>query len=496
MTEEASSETKKRDEASAEPAPLTPRSPGAAPPAAAPAAKAAAAAPSEATDAAAADSGDKGPVSIRSLSTAPPEPTPPSMSARDREALAKKRVGSTLKGWRLARLLGVGPVCAAFESFRGADDSGDHVVLRVMVGNIATHERARAMLLRGAYASNRFNHPRVIPVIGDGTDADGTPFVVRPWIDAETLDQTLGKLDAPMTEPQVLRMAEQVLDALEIAHSHGIVHGAITSRNILVTPRGSVRLCDFSVPPGMGPRTSDDVDVLAQRRVGPFSAPERCGDEPGPASEQSDIYMLAACMYYAIAREHPRGKVEAVAELARAAARPVRQVAPKVSEYFAMVVDHALSLEPEARFESAYAMLGDVRRVMAGRKPKLGDARKPVPSGSFSAIPLSVRDGSPSSQRSSSILRSDLAPSSATHARYAASQQWRGNMGLILAIALLVGIATFVMVREKVEENRAQEQEELSKKQQQLQQKKEHEALTAPVPPVSPVPPASSATLP
>jgi serine/threonine protein kinase len=480
MTEEASSETEKRREASIEPAPATPRSPGA--PAPSPA--------GGADDAPApGDGGDTAPVSIRSLATAPVEPTPPSMSARDREALAKKRVGSTMKGWRLARLLGTGPVCAAYESFRGADDSGEHVVLRVMVGNIATHERARAMLLRGAYASNRFNHPRVIPVIGDGTDEGGTPFVVRPWIDAETLDQTLGKMEGPLTEAQVLRIAEQVLDALEIAHSHGIVHGAITSRNILVTPRGSVRLCDFSVPPGMGPRTSDDVDVLAQRRIGPFSAPERCGDEPGPASEQSDIYMLAACMYYAIARENPRGKVEGSADLARTPARPVRQVAPKVSEYFAMVVDHALSLEPEARFESAYAMLGDVRRVMAGRKPKLGDARKPVPSGSFSAIPLSSRDGSPSSQRAS-MLRGDLLPLSATHSRRAAGAQWRGNMALILAIALLVGVATFVMVREKVEENRAQEQEELLKKQQLQLQKKEQQ--TPPALPPSPAPPAPS----
>ena len=457
MSDEASSQqTKPREEPSLEPAPLTPRSPGAPPPAAEPDGK---------------EPGEASPVSIRSLATAPAEPPPPSMAPKEREALAKKRVGSTLKGWRLARLLGVGPVCAAYESFRGADDSGEHVVLRIMIGNIAAHERARAMLLRGAYASNRFNHPRVVPIVADGTDADGTPFVVRPWMDAETLEQVLGKTEGGMAEAQVLRMAEQVLDALEIAHSHGIVHGAITSKNILLTPRGSVRVCDFAVPPGMGPRTSDDADVLAQRRIGPFSAPERCGDEPGPASEQSDIYMLAACMYYAASGVLPRGKAESPGDLATTAAKPVRQVAPKVTEYFAMVVDHALSKEPEARFESAYAMLGDVRRVMAGRKPKLGDARKPVPSGSFAAFPLSTRDGSPSSQRPG-ITRSDFPPpGSTTQSRHARRGQWRGNFALIFAIALLVGVATFVMVREKVEENRAQEREELLKKQQmQMQQ--------------------------
>jgi hypothetical protein len=252
----------------------------------------------------------------------------------------------------------------------------------------------------------------------------------------------------------------------------------------------------------MGPRTADEVDVLAQRRVGPFSAPERCGDEPGPASEQSDLYMVAACMYYAISRENPRGKASSHEDLTSTPAKPIRSVAPKVSEYFAMVVDHALSKEPEARFESAYAMLGDVRRVMAGRKPKLGDARKPVPSGSFSAIPLSSRDGSPSSQRPS-VLRADYPPGSISGSRHAKSVQWRGNIGLILAIALLVGVATFVMVREKVEETRAQEVEEQQKRQEKekkvqdelekqkevnrelLQKLKEHEKAGSPSPPTS-----------
>ncbi len=404
-------------------------------------------------------------VSIRSWSTARNDPPPPSMSKSELEELAKKRVGSTISGFRLAHLLGVGPVCAAFESFRSADDSGEHVVLKLMLGNVAKHERARAMLLRAAYASNRFSHPRVLSVTGDGTDGEGAPFVLRPWLDVETLDEFVGKSETGMSEAKVLRVAEQVLDALEIAHSHGIVHGAITPRNILVTPRSSIRLCDFSVPPGMGPRTSDDEDVLATRRIGPFSAPERCGQEPGPASEQTDIYMLAACMYLALSKETPRGLAQSADDLATTRARPIRSLCPHVSEYVAMLVDHALALSPEGRFDSAYAMLGDVRRVMAGRKPKLGEARRPVPTGSFSAPSLSGREGTPSSRRPVQTLRNDLSLSSSTARRYAHRSQAAGNVALILAIALLVGVATFVMVREKVEESRVHEQEELEKKQ-------------------------------
>ncbi len=408
------------------------------------------------------DLSDHSPLSIRRLSSAQAEPTLPPMSRKEREELAQKRVGTSIKGWRLAHLLGVGPVTAAYDTFRGPGDGGEHVVLKLMLGNVAKHERARGMFLRGAYASNRFNHPRVLAVTTDGADSGGAPFVIRPWIDAEPLDAVVGKSESGLAEAQVLRMAEQVLDALEIAHAHGIVHGAITPRNILVTPRGSIRLCDFATPPGMGPRTTEEEEPLAERRIGPFAPPERCAKPFAPASEQSDIYSLAACMYFAVAKANSRGSAATPGELATTAAIPLRDLNPAISDFFAIIVDHALNLEPEGRYESAYAMLGDVRRVMAGRKPKLGDALRPVPSGSYSQLSsLGPANGPPSSARmAASPGRSDYPLGPVTGPGGARGRkQWKGNAALILAIALLVGVATFVMVREKVEESREQDRQ-------------------------------------
>jgi serine/threonine-protein kinase len=324
-----------------------------------------------------------------------------------------------------------------------------------MIGNIAKHERARIMFVRGAYAANRFTHARVVPITADGTDGDGTPFVVRPWMDAEPLEKMVAKSD--FDETAALRMAEQILDALEIAHAHGIVHGAITPSNVLVTPRGSIRLVDFATPPGMGPRASEEDDVLGLRRIGPFTPPERCAEKLPPPVEASDIWALAACMYFAVTKKPPRGEAESMEDLAKAPVKPLKALAPNVSEHFAKIVEYALAREPETRYESAYAMLGDVRRVLAGRAPKLGEASRPVPSGSFAAHviapPSSVRSPvlSSSSQRESSVVAAALRVE-------AQRKQLRGNIALILAIALLVGVATFVMVREKIEEERREEQ--------------------------------------
>jgi hypothetical protein len=200
----------------------------------------------------------------------------------------------------------------------------------------------------------------------------------------------------------------------------------------------------------------DDDDVLAARWMGAFTPPERCVDKPGAPTEASDIWALAACMYFAVTKKAPRGEAATLSALATAPIVPVKSLAPKLGEHFAKIIDYALGREPEARYESAYAMLGDVRRVLAGRPPKLGEASRPVPSGSFAAHvagpPSSVRGPvlSSSSQRETSVVAAALRLE-------AQRRQLRGNLALILAIALLVGVATFVMVREKIEEQRLEE---------------------------------------
>ena len=315
------------------------------------------------------------------LSSAPPPPTPESMRPEERLRLAQAKVGLTLKGWRLGRLLGVGPVSAAYEATRGVQDGASQGVVRVMIGSLAKNERARSQFIRAAYAASRFQHPRVIAVSGDGTDDTGAPFVVRPMAEAEPL-ATLVEREGPISEAKALRLAEQVLDALE-----NLARPRRRPRRPLADepPRHAARLHStvrLRDPPGVGARA--EQDVLGARRVGPWTAPERCSTSPDSPSEMGDIWGLGACLYFATSKAIPRGTAETFSNLARTPARPLREVVPSLSENFAALVEHALESDPTLRYESAYAMLGDVRRVMAGRKPKLVNAQRPNPSGSYS----------------------------------------------------------------------------------------------------------------
>jgi eukaryotic-like serine/threonine-protein kinase len=393
------------------------------------------------------------PSKVSGLGVIHAEPMPAAQTFAEREIAARARVNTQVRGWRLVRLLGVGPVSAAYEAVKGAKDAAERGTLKLMIGNIAKHEASRSVFVRAAYAANRFQHARVLSILEDGADEQKNAYVVRPWSEAEPLDALIAR-QGTLPELDVLRIAEQVLDALEMAHAHGILHGALAPGNILVTSRGSIRLCDFATPPGLGVRASPEMDGLAQMRASPFTAPERGAVPPQAMSEQADVYALAACMYFALSATYPRGDARTAFELAHAPARKLRDVAATVSEALATVIDHALSFDPIHRYESAYAMLGDVRRVMAGRRPKLSDSAGPIPSQST----LDLAIGHPASSRRLAASRSGAWVASGLGAQAVRARpqvsEWKGNLALVLAIALLAGAAAFVVVREKIEELR------------------------------------------
>jgi serine/threonine-protein kinase len=321
--------------------------------------------------------------------------------------------------WTVERSLGSGPLCECYLVTRAGNE---RAVARVLRAPFALDEQFATDWLRACWKANRFQHPRVLRVIEQGRDPRGAPVIVRAWARGETLAQATSR--GPLELHVALGLTEQVLDALEIAHAHGILHAAISPSNILVTPRGSVRVVDF------GHHAEDRVSMA---RVGPFSAPERRAVPPEPPSEAADIWSVGACLRFALGASAVQPDVGAV-------------------------IDLAMTSDPTERYPSAYAMLGDVRRLLGGRTPKLRTSLAPVPSQSVAGAPApsmnaAADDGNRiEAPASSSGLSEPLSP--ALPAPDAPAREWRGNLVLVLAIALLAGLATFVLVRERLAETR------------------------------------------
>lgn len=346
----------------------------------------------------------------------------------------QREAGATLCGWTLERSLGAGPVSSSWLGARpeyppkaGRRPEGppevQRAVVRVLNLELARDAKARTEWLRASWAANRFHHARVVKVLeqGQAPGPDGPPVIARAWTAGDSLEQAVRK--RAVDEAGAMRLLEQVLDALEMAHAHGILHGALTPRNVIVTPRGSARLVDFASTPGLLVRRSGANGRLASARRGPFLAPERRTIPVAPCTELAEVWCAGACLYFALTGEAP------LLDEPR-----LTGVDPDI----AAIVALALEPDPARRYESAYAMLGDVRRVLSGRKPRLDGRAAPIPSGRM-----------PSLVPSSSIVHAPSTPPEEPSAAVTARQR-RGNVLLLLAIALLAGFAAFVLVRERL----------------------------------------------
>lgn len=149
-------------------------------------------------------------------------------------------------------------------------------------------------VLREARAAGRLNDPGVVTVY-DVLQEGGATYIVMELIQAPTLADLVAR-QGPLPQETVARLAEQLLDALDIAHNAGIVHRDVKPSNIMVLSNGRVKLTDFGIA-----QSSDDPRLTTSGMlVGSptYLAPEVIRGEQADAG--SDLWALAASLFFAV----------------------------------------------------------------------------------------------------------------------------------------------------------------------------------------------------
>lgn len=194
--------------------------------------------------------------------------------------------------YRIERLLGQGAMGAVY---LGVDPSLDRRVAIKTVKNLDLDEGARARFLERfrneARAAARLSHPSIVQVFDVGEDPEVGPFLVLELVDGPSLKQVLRER-GPLSPAELVSMARDLAEALDVAHAAGIIHRDVKPDNVLVADGSRPKLADFGVA-----RLPDAALTREGQFLGTpcYAAPETL--ERGIYGPKSDQFSFAAVLY-------------------------------------------------------------------------------------------------------------------------------------------------------------------------------------------------------
>jgi serine/threonine protein kinase/tetratricopeptide (TPR) repeat protein len=250
---------------------------------------------------------------------------------------------------------------------------GRHVALKLLAPESNNDTTARRRLLAEAQSASVLNHPNIVTIFAI-EEADGIDFIAMEFVEGETLTAHLA-LNGALPLPSLLDIGIQVADALEAAHTSGIIHRDIKPGNILINPKGFVKVTDFGLAKLV--RVSNDaIDrealTLAANLTGPgivlgtaaYMSPEQTRGETLDA--RSEIFSLGCVLYEAATRTRAFTGPSFLSIMHAIAATdppPPSKLRPELPREFDLILERALAKNREQRYSTASEM-GDALRSL------------------------------------------------------------------------------------------------------------------------------------
>ncbi|MEX2106398.1 MAG: serine/threonine-protein kinase [Solirubrobacterales bacterium] len=249
-------------------------------------------------------------------------------------------VGSlVLNRFLIERRIGSGGFGVVYEAWDGRLERS------VAVKAIEQQGEAGRRVLREAQAAARLNHPGIVTLYEMGEE-DGNALLVTELVEGSTLARLAHA--GELSDREIGEIGADLCEALDHAHSRGVVHRDIKPQNVQVTegePRA--KLMDFGIA-----RLADDAPLTAAGDIVgtlAYMSPEQA--EGRPAGPEADVYSLALVLYECWSGENPhrRASPAATARAIGARARPLRRLRPGLPRELTDTIDACLAARPNHR---------------------------------------------------------------------------------------------------------------------------------------------------
>ena len=274
-------------------------------------------------------------------------------------------VGRRLSHYQALSLLGAGGMG---EVYLAQDPRLDRMVaLKILPGDLAADPDRMQRFAREARAASALNHPNVATIYDVG-ESDGIHFIVMEHVEGETIATRIA--GRPLSAFEVIDIAVQIADALDVAHAKGITHRDIKPANLMVTHRGHVKVLDFGIAKmtrGDERTLNDDWSVEPRTAVGsvigsgPYMSPEQIAG--GHVDPRSDVFSLGVVVYQMATRQLPfsgatRG--ELTERILHSAPEPITGINPDIPPELERITFKCLEKRAGDRYQSARELLTDL----------------------------------------------------------------------------------------------------------------------------------------
>lgn len=275
--------------------------------------------------------------------------------------------GQHVNGYRIVEVRAAGGMAAVY---RGIDTrNGREVALKVLPSDYGSDQTRRERFVAEISALTGLDHPHIVRILDKG-ECEGSLYYVMEWVGGPNVRQLIdgGKLSID----QSVRIVLDMLDALEYLHARGMAHRDIKPSNILLTADGEAKLVDFGIvhadsllpqpPDALAPAPSPSPGRRMLLGTPNYMAPEQ-SSQPDRVDRRSDLYSLGLVFYEMLTGVLP-GKFH----------EPASRLKPDLPPAIERVLDRALAVNPEARYQTAREFADALRAAVAPAAPAGAEA--------------------------------------------------------------------------------------------------------------------------